>query len=228
MTSVDHLDVDNDTHHHAAAHVQVRCIAAVLLMVGRGQEHPAIVQQLLDVSRFPSKPQYSLAAEEPLLLFACGFEGIQWQRTEGGLSRCLAVVGSQLQRHLVAAALTSSIFEQLQQERARLAGQQQQQQPQQQLAGESERTAEEQGQLQNGVKQHPSVEAAAAATGDGGKAGESRGLGAAGAARWLAAKPPHIAMQKRATEPSIEERFMKAGIPLELLNQRGLPASMQE
>jgi tRNA pseudouridine38/39 synthase len=195
-------------------------------MVGRGQEQPAIVQQLLDISRFSSKPQYSLAAEEPLLLFACGFEGIQWQRTKAGLSKCLAVVGSQLQRHLVAAALTSSVFEQLQQERARLlAGQQQQQQ----LAGESESAATEQGQLQNGNMQHSSIEAAAAAADDGGgQADESSGLGAAGAARWLAAKPPHIAMHKRATEPSIEERFVKAGIPLELLNQRGLPASMQE
>jgi hypothetical protein len=229
-TCHDQVNVHDGCHHAAASHVQVRCIAAVLLMVGRGQEQPAIVQQLLDSSRFPSKPQYSLAAEEPLLLFACGFEGIQWQRTEAGLSKCLAVVGSQLQRHLVAAALTSSVFEQLQQERAGLlAGQQQQQQH---LAGEPEHAAGKQNQLQNGSKQESLVEtaaAAAAAAADGeGKAGDSSGLGAAGAARWLAAKPPHIAMRKRATEPSIEERFIKAGIPLELLNKRGLPASMQE
>lgn len=196
---------------------QVRCIAAVLLMVGRGQEQPCIVQQLLDISSYPCKPQYSLAAEEPLLLFACGFEGIQWQRSEANLAKCLGVVGSQLQRHLVAAALTNSVFEQLQQERAALlAGQQQQQQQ-----------AIEQ---QQGEHQAP-LEAAAAAGAAGGQeeAGNgSSGLGAAGAARWLAARAPHILLRRRATEPSMEERFAKAGIPLELLNQRGLPASMQE
>jgi tRNA pseudouridine38/39 synthase len=171
------------------------------------------MQQLLDISRCPSKPQYSLAAEEPLLLFACGFEGIQWQRSEANLAKCLAVVGSQLQRHLVAAALTSSVFEQLQQERAALlAGQQQQQQ--------------QQGTEQSSNGQQAAIEAAAPA--DGQEACDGSSLGAAGAARWLAAKPPHIPLLKRATEPSMEERFRKAGIPLELLNQRGVPASMQE
>jgi len=53
--------------------MQIRCIAAVLLMVGRGLEAPDVVQQLLDIQRVPCKPQYGMAAEEPLLLFRCGF-----------------------------------------------------------------------------------------------------------------------------------------------------------
>ena len=32
---------------------QVRCMAAVLLMVGRGQEDPSVVAQLLDVEAHP-------------------------------------------------------------------------------------------------------------------------------------------------------------------------------
>lgn len=48
---------------------QVRCIAAVLLMVGRRQEPPDIVQRLLDVQQEPCKPQYNMASEEPLLLY---------------------------------------------------------------------------------------------------------------------------------------------------------------
>jgi hypothetical protein len=204
----------------------VRCIAAVLLMVGRGQEQPSIMQQLLDISCCPCKPQYSLAAEEPLLLFACGFDSINWQRSEANLAKCLAVVGSQLQRHLVAAALTSSVFEQLQQERAvLLAGPQQQQQQQHECA------AEQQDAQQDSSRQQALTQLAAAAANGldlGLKPSTSSSLGAAGAARWLAAKPPHIKLLKRATEPSMEERFRKAGIPLELLNQRGVPASMQE
>jgi tRNA pseudouridine38/39 synthase len=55
----------------AASHLhlppQVRNIAAVLLMVGRGLEKPSIVQKLLDIQQTPCKPQYSMADEEPLL-----------------------------------------------------------------------------------------------------------------------------------------------------------------
>ena len=42
---------------------QVRCIAAVLLMVGRGLEAPDVVASLLDIEAFPCKPQYTLAPE---------------------------------------------------------------------------------------------------------------------------------------------------------------------
>lgn len=42
---------------------QVRCIAAVLLMVGRGEEAPGIVRQLLDVDAMPAKPYYNMAPE---------------------------------------------------------------------------------------------------------------------------------------------------------------------
>lgn len=42
---------------------QVRCIAAVLLLVGRGLEAPSVVARLLDVQQLPGKPQYCLAPE---------------------------------------------------------------------------------------------------------------------------------------------------------------------
>jgi hypothetical protein len=43
--------------------VQVRCIAAVLLLVGRGLEAPGVVARLLDTAGQPGKPQYCLAPE---------------------------------------------------------------------------------------------------------------------------------------------------------------------
>ncbi|KAL0034588.1 hypothetical protein WJX79_009374 [Trebouxia sp. C0005] len=46
---------------------QVRCMAAVLMMVGQKLEHPDVVQQLLDIEQNPCKPQYRYASEEPLL-----------------------------------------------------------------------------------------------------------------------------------------------------------------
>lgn len=38
-------------------------MAAILLMVGRGQEAPDVVARLLDVEACPRKPQYSMAPE---------------------------------------------------------------------------------------------------------------------------------------------------------------------
>ena len=43
--------------------MQVRCMVAVLLMVGKQQEHHSIVAQLLDVDTWGCKPQYKMADE---------------------------------------------------------------------------------------------------------------------------------------------------------------------
>jgi tRNA pseudouridine38/39 synthase len=45
------------------AHLKVRCMAAVLMMVGRGLEPPSVVAKYLDVSTEPRKPQYAMASE---------------------------------------------------------------------------------------------------------------------------------------------------------------------
>lgn len=42
---------------------QVRCMAAVLLLVGEGREAPEVVRRYLDVTAEPLKPQYSMASE---------------------------------------------------------------------------------------------------------------------------------------------------------------------
>lgn len=55
---------------------QVRCMVAVLLMVGLGFEEPGLVAQLLDVERHPRKPIYEPADESGLVLRDCGFEGL--------------------------------------------------------------------------------------------------------------------------------------------------------
>ena len=38
--------------------VQVRCIAAVLRMVGRGLEKPEVMKLMLDIDATPGRPQY--------------------------------------------------------------------------------------------------------------------------------------------------------------------------
>ncbi|KAH8950425.1 hypothetical protein BDL97_10G084800 [Sphagnum fallax] len=55
---------------------QVRCMAAVLFMVGYGHEAPAVVAEMLDVHKYVRKPQYLMAPELPLVLVSCGFQGV--------------------------------------------------------------------------------------------------------------------------------------------------------
>ncbi|NWW98993.1 PUS3 synthase, partial [Caloenas nicobarica] len=57
---------------------QVRCMVAVLFLIGQGMERPEIIDELLDVEKNPRKPQYSMAVEFPLVLHDCEFENLRW------------------------------------------------------------------------------------------------------------------------------------------------------
>ena len=48
---------------------QVRCMVAVLFLVGEGKEAPGIVSELLDLRRYPRRPNYDMASEAQLLLY---------------------------------------------------------------------------------------------------------------------------------------------------------------
>lgn len=52
---------------------QVRCIMAILILVGEGREEPTVIKELLDVNKNPCKPQYSLANDLPLNLYECEY-----------------------------------------------------------------------------------------------------------------------------------------------------------
>lgn len=52
---------------------QIRCIAGLLFLVGRGAETPRTVQELLDIQKFPARPTYAMAKEDPLILYHCSF-----------------------------------------------------------------------------------------------------------------------------------------------------------
>ncbi|XP_028163321.1 tRNA pseudouridine(38/39) synthase isoform X1 [Ostrinia furnacalis] len=53
---------------------QIRCIMGVLLLVGQGKEQPDVINQLLDVDKYPRKPQYNMALDVPLNLYHCTYE----------------------------------------------------------------------------------------------------------------------------------------------------------
>ncbi|KAL4858223.1 tRNA pseudouridine(38/39) synthase [Chlorella vulgaris] len=92
---------------------QVRCMASVLLMVGRGEEQPSIVQTLLDLERTPRKPQYSRASEEPLLLYSCTYDGLRFRRTPQNYRAVQGVLEDALSSHLIRAGTIHSIQQRL-------------------------------------------------------------------------------------------------------------------
>ena len=73
---------------------QVRCIMAVLMMVGKGQEQPDIISSLLDVQSIPRKPEYVIADPEQLILYAVGYDAntLEWKRPAKMNASTLAVL----------------------------------------------------------------------------------------------------------------------------------------
>ncbi|KAI1174537.1 pseudouridine synthase [Nemania sp. FL0916] len=52
---------------------QIRCMVAILFMVGQGLEDASVVDKLLDIAAEPRRPGYRLANETPLVLWDCIF-----------------------------------------------------------------------------------------------------------------------------------------------------------
>lgn len=52
---------------------QIRCMVAVLFLVGQGLEPPEVVASLLDTAAHPRRPNYVLADDAPLVLWDCLF-----------------------------------------------------------------------------------------------------------------------------------------------------------
>ena len=52
---------------------QIRCIMSILFLVASKKEEISVIPKLLDVANNPCKPQYHLAAPEPLVLYDCIF-----------------------------------------------------------------------------------------------------------------------------------------------------------
>ncbi|KAJ1722392.1 pseudouridine synthase deg1 [Coemansia erecta] len=65
---------------------QVRCMMAVLFLVGQRLETPDIVDRMMDVRQMDGKPEYEMAADAPLVLADCAFdaEDVEWNYVHGG------------------------------------------------------------------------------------------------------------------------------------------------
>ena len=53
----------------------------VLFMIGRGDEEPSVIDDLLNIEKVPTRPEYDYAPGENLILSDCGFEDMRWQES---------------------------------------------------------------------------------------------------------------------------------------------------
>lgn len=57
---------------------QVRCMVAVLFAIGQKLESPSVIDDLVNVDKFPSKPSFEMANDVPLVLYDCVFPEMEW------------------------------------------------------------------------------------------------------------------------------------------------------
>ncbi|CAG9861302.1 unnamed protein product [Phyllotreta striolata] len=57
---------------------QIRCIMGILFLIGEGKEEPEVIDELLNIDKYPRKPEYSMANEVPLNLYHCEYDNINW------------------------------------------------------------------------------------------------------------------------------------------------------
>ncbi|KAI7904046.1 pseudouridine synthase [Cokeromyces recurvatus] len=57
---------------------QVRFMMSILFLVGQGLEEPEVVRDLLDIEKVPSKPDFPMASDLPLVLYDCHFKELNW------------------------------------------------------------------------------------------------------------------------------------------------------
>lgn len=93
----------------------VRCIMAILFLVGERNESPDIILKLLDVNTIQAKPQYMMADELPLVLHECGYDNLNMNWEPKILWDLIIHYQSMLDYYLVAASRVKSAMEELKQ-----------------------------------------------------------------------------------------------------------------
>lgn len=84
---------------------QVRCMVAVLTMVGRGLEEPGVVATMLNIGATPRKPNYLMASEEPLLLYSCFYPNLRFRRSQKAHKEIMEGLDRATASHLTRAAI---------------------------------------------------------------------------------------------------------------------------
>jgi tRNA pseudouridine(38-40) synthase len=91
----------------------VRCIMALLFMIGEGEENPDAVTALLDIENMPAKPHYKMAPELPLVLHECGFDNMKINLQPPVLWTLTGHYEQLWEKHTIAAARAKNALESL-------------------------------------------------------------------------------------------------------------------
>jgi tRNA pseudouridine38/39 synthase len=76
---------------------QIRMMMAILFLVANNLEQPAVVSRLLDITSTPRRPNYEMASEAPLILYATEFsEPLDWRISD---EACAKVYANMTARH---------------------------------------------------------------------------------------------------------------------------------
>jgi hypothetical protein len=133
--------------------------------------------------------------QEPLILYACHYEGLTFHRPPRSLEANLGDMGRMVAKHLVAASLTGAVRDRVAADAAHhQQQQQQQQQPSSSAAGSSQAGAEGATTFSEGVSLSRGQRSKGGSSGGGG--------GSAGV---------HVPLLRRPREASVEERLAKYG-----------------
>uniref|UniRef100_A0ACD5XQF6 Uncharacterized protein n=1 Tax=Avena sativa TaxID=4498 RepID=A0ACD5XQF6_AVESA len=84
---------------------QVRCMVAVLFLIGQGLESPFVVDSLLDITKTPRKPQYTMAPELPLILRSCLFDKVSFMCSPGASQALIEHFKDEYHQYMLQAAI---------------------------------------------------------------------------------------------------------------------------
>uniref|UniRef100_J3LP99 tRNA pseudouridine synthase n=1 Tax=Oryza brachyantha TaxID=4533 RepID=J3LP99_ORYBR len=84
---------------------QVRCMVAVLFLIGQGLELPCIVDSLLDITKTPRKPQYKMASEIPLILRSCLFDEVNFMSSSDASQALIEHLKDEYHQYMLQAAI---------------------------------------------------------------------------------------------------------------------------
>eukprot|EP00939_MAST-03C_sp_MAST-3C-sp1_P003750 g3750.t1 len=92
---------------------QVRCLIAILFLVGQGNEKPGVVDWLLKTSEVSSKPLYQYAPGFPLLFYQCEFADLRFRRTDRATAHLRKCFEARWCKHAVQMATTRTLLDSL-------------------------------------------------------------------------------------------------------------------
>lgn len=84
---------------------QVRCMVAVLFMIGHGLESVDVIDALLDINKTQRKPQYAMAPEIPLVLQSCEFEDVKFICSSGSRQAVFIHLENEARAHQLQSAI---------------------------------------------------------------------------------------------------------------------------